>query len=259
MILALLLAAAADAGTPAAAPVPLAPLQEPPDLVPLVPPPPEYTLELKDREFRVHVNFKPGEPQPGEVVELRFDVGRQKDAEVGDARPWSEGKLALTVTGPGPAARYLVRALGDAGAYGAHWTPISRGLWTLALAPYQDAGRSVTFQVGAGEPMPVSSQGHMVQASRIVVGARDPAQPPVKTLMADLGKRWQQQSDAPRPDPAELKAMAKLLEAIEGRGKGPGFDRLAADQASALEKGALPDAASCLQCHIRFRDAWVGK
>src|SRR5215468_6463634 len=123
MILALLVAAV-EAGTPAS----IAPLQAAPDLVPLVPPPPEYTLELKDGPFRVHVNFKPGEPQPGEMVELTFDVGRQKDSDAGEPSAWSDGKLAMTVAGPGPTARYLVRPLGDAGLYGAHWTPVSRGL-----------------------------------------------------------------------------------------------------------------------------------
>ncbi|MCA1827266.1 MAG: hypothetical protein LC689_10065 [Myxococcales bacterium] len=247
---ALLLAAAADAGTP----VPIAPLQTAPDIVPLVPPPPEYTLELKDARWRVHVNFRPGEPQPGEVVELTFDVGRQKDGD--EPAPWSDGKLALTVTGPGPRTRYLVRALGDAGVYGVHWTPFSRGLWTLALAPYEDQGPSVSFQVGAGEPMPISSQGHMVQASRVVVGARESGQPSVKALMADLGKRWQRQIASPIPDPAELKAMEKLLRAIEKRGNGPEFDALAEHEATALERSTVPDAASCLECHLKFRDHW---
>jgi len=255
MILALLLAAAADAGTPAM--VPIAPLPTAPEIVPLVPPPPEYTLELKDGAWRVHVSFRPGEPQPGEVVELTFDVGRQKDGDVGEPAPWSDGKLALTITGPGPRTKYLVRALGDAGVYGVHWTPVSRGLWTLALAPYKDAGPSLSFQVGAGEPMPVSSQGQIVQASRMVVGARAAERPTVKALMADLGKRWQRQIDAAQPDPAELEAMAKLLKAIEGRQYGPEFDGLAAKEAAALEKGRIPDAASCLECHLKFRDHWA--
>ncbi|MGZ6142568.1 MAG: hypothetical protein ACXWLM_04475, partial [Myxococcales bacterium] len=120
MILALLLAIA-DAGTPAQA-VPIAPLQEAPDIVPLVPPPAEYTLSLKDGDWRVRVTFRPGEPQPGGVVELVFDVGRLKDADIGEPAPWSDGKLALTVTGPGPRTRYIVRPLGDAGVYGVHWT-----------------------------------------------------------------------------------------------------------------------------------------
>ena len=260
MILALLVAIA-DAGIPAAAPVPIAPLQAAPDIVPLVPPPPEYTLSLKDGDWRVHVNFRPGEPQPGEVVEVTFDVGRQKDGDVGEPQPWNDGKLALTVTGPGPRTKYLVRALGDAGVYGVHWTPVSRGLWTLALAPYKDAGPTVSFQVGAGEPMPVASQGHMVQASRMVVGARGSERPTVKQLMADLGKRWQREVDSAQPDPAELKAMAKLLRAVQGRSplpaNGAEFDGLAAQEAAALEKGAIPDATSCLKCHVKFRDSWV--
>ena len=278
-ILAALLGAP-DAGV---APVPIAPLMPGADLVPLVPPPAEYTLSLKDGDWRVHVNLRPGEPQPGAVVELRFDVGRQKDGgdgfagdgrrpqagasgDLGDPQPVSDAKLALTVTGPGPKSRYLVRALGDAGVYGVHWTPSGRGLWTLTLAPYEDAGPSVTFQVGAGEPMPASSQGHMVQASRMVVAAgRSPAPqaPGIQQLMEDLGKRWQKQLDAGQPDANELKAMSRLLKAMQGHvprafpADGAEFDRLAAQEVDTLDRGALPDAQSCLQCHAKYRDGWV--
>lgn len=281
------LVAAADAGTQA---IPIATLDSAPDLVPLVPPPAEYTLLLRDAEaagrsttedrgtapgraeaagrstndWRVHVNLRPGEPQPGGVVELRFDVGRHRDSDVGEPQPYSDAKLALTVTGPGPKLRYLVRPLGDAGAYGVHWTPSGRGLWTLALAPWSEAGPSVSFQVGAGEPMPLSSQGHMVQASRMVVAAGQSAQPPaptVKQLMSDLGKRWQHEEDSPQPDPAELKAMARLLQATRGHAPlardAAEFDGLAAQQIASLDKGAVPDAQSCLLCHLKFRDGWV--
>ena len=48
-----LLAAAPDAG--------VAPLLAP-DIAPLVPPAPEYTLSLRENEWRVHVTFRPGEP-----------------------------------------------------------------------------------------------------------------------------------------------------------------------------------------------------
>lgn len=255
--------AAPPAQTPAApADVPIAPLQAGPDLVPLVPPPAEYTLSLRDGDFRVRVNLRPGEPQPSEVVELRFDVGRQKDADVVEPQPVSDAKLMLTVTGPGPKLRYLVRPLGDAGVYGVHWTPASRGLWTLAIAPFKDAGPTVSFQVGAGQPMPASSQGHMVQVSRLVVAAGKAAAPAltVRQLMEDLGKRWQKESDAPQPAATELKAMARLLEAVQGlapRENAAEFVGLAAKEIATLDKGALPDAESCLKCHVKFRDAWV--
>ena len=95
----------------------------------------------------------------------------------------------------------------------------------------------------------------------MVVGARGSERPTVKQLMADLGKRWQREVDSAQPDPAELKAMAKLLHAVQGRSPlsadGAEFDGLAAQEAAALEKGAVPDAASCLKCHVKFRDSWV--
>ena len=263
--------AAAPPSAPDADGVPLAPLSGKPDLVPLVPPPAEFTLSLRDGDWRVHVNLRPGDPQPGAVLDLLFDVGRQKQAEAGEPQPVSDAKLMLTVSGPGPKLRYLVRPLGDAGVYGAHWTPSGRGLWTLALAPYQDQGPSVSFQVGAGEPMPASAQGHMVQASRMVVAshmeaasrrASEPALT-VRQLMEDLGKRWQKEADQAQPDPAQLEAMSRLLEAVQGQvprahaGAGAEFDALAAAELATLAKGALPEAASCLECHVKFRDGWA--
>jgi hypothetical protein len=256
--------AKADAGLAAAAPE-LAPLVAP-EIAPLVPPAPEYTLSLQQDDWRVKVNFRPGEPQPGKLVELAIDIGRQKDGEAGEPAPWSEGKLALAVSGPGPRARYLVRALGDAGSYGVHWTPSGRGLWTLTLAPYKDAGPTVTFQMGAGVAMPASAQGHMVQSSRMVVTAgravAAPA-PTVKQVMAELGKRWLSQSVALKPDPAELKAMEKLLLAVQGHvprqweGSATEFDGLAAREAAQMGMGGVPDAASCMACHVKFRDGWT--
>ena len=267
--------AAAPAPAPDADGIPLASLSGKPDLVPLVPPPAEFTLSLRDGDWRVHVNLRPGDPQPGAVLDLRFDVGRQKQAEAGEPQPVSDAKLMLTVSGPGPKLRYLVRPLGDAGVYGAHWTPSGRGLWTLALAPYQDAGPSVSFQVGAGEPVPASSQGHMVQASRMVASrvvasrvevaagrASEPALT-VRQLMEDLGKRWQKEADQAQRDPAQLEAMSRLLKAVQGQvprahaGEGAEFDALAAAELATLAKGALPEATSCLECHVRFRDGWA--
>jgi hypothetical protein len=244
--------------------VPLAPLGVT-DLVPLVPPPAEYTLSLKDADWRVKVNLRPGEPQPGEVLDLTFDLGRAKDGDAGEPQPYNDARLALTVTGPGPKMRYMIRALGDAGVYGVHWTPSARGLWTLTIAPWKDAGPTVSFQVGAGEPMPAASQGHMVQASRMVVaaGGKGPAAPSMKQLMDDLAKRWQKQSDLAQPDAAELKAMSKLLKAIQGRipkeftKDSTEFNMLGAEAAVMLDKGALPGAQTCLKCHVKFRDAWA--
>jgi len=242
----------------------IAPLVSP-DIAPLVPPPPEYTLSLKQDEWRVHLTFRPGNPEPGKLVVLAFDVGRQKEGDAGEPQPFNDGKLALAVSGPGPRARYLVRALGDAGVYGVHWTPSARGLWTLTLAPYKEAGPNVSFQVGVGVAMPASAQGRMVQSSRVVVtaGRAEAPAPSVKQLMAELGKRWLDQSAAPKPDPAELKAMAKLLKAVQGRvprelaAGAAEFDGLAARETAQLEMGGLPEPQSCLQCHLKFRDGWV--
>ncbi|HEX9576645.1 MAG TPA: c-type cytochrome [Myxococcales bacterium] len=188
------------------------------------PAPVEYTLSLHQNvpqpegggtpsdQWRVRVTLRPGEPQPGKLVELIFDVARQRDGDAGDPQPLSDGKLGLTLTGPGRRVRLLVHPLGDAGVYGAHWTPSAKGLWTLALAPWRDAGPTVSFQVGAGAPMPASSQGHAVLASRTVVAPGKSVEPPpptVKQLKAELGSRWLEQSES-KPDPAEPLARPAL-------------------------------------------------
>jgi hypothetical protein len=243
-----------------------------PELVPLKqekkePPPLEYTLSLKEGDWRVRVTLRPGEPQPGKLLELLFDVGRQKDGDASDPTPLNDGKLGLTLTGPGQRLRLAVHALGDAGVYGAHWTPSAKGLWTLQLAPWRDAGPNVSFQVGAGVPMPPSSQGQAVQSSRAVVAAGkaslEPAAPSVKQLMTELGKRWLEQADAEKPDPAALKAMAELSRKVKGHvprewaKDAAEFDGLATDLAASLDKGALPSSETCLKCHVKFRDSWV--
>lgn len=300
MILALLLLAAADAGpavpqrpdagvpsaadagpaarAPDAGPAPQAPDagQAAPSAAPVAPraaevkAPPivEYALSLRHEEFRVKVTIRPGEPQPNQLVELVFDVGRLKEGEVGEPAPLDELSLALSVSGPGPKARYLVRPLGDAGVYGVHWTPTAKGLWTLSLAPFRGAGPQSTFQVGVGVPMPASAQGHAVQASRVVVASgRQLEAPPatLKQVMDELGQKWLQQSELPRADPAELKAMAALARSLAFRvprdqaKDGAEFDALAIELSEALEKAPLAqlNGATCLKCHVKFRDGWV--
>jgi hypothetical protein len=146
-----------------------------------------------------------------------------------------------------------------------HWSPAARGLWTLTLAPYKDAGPNVSFQVGVGVPMPASAQGHMVQSSRMVVTAGRaalPEAPGVKQIMAELGRRWVSQAELAKPEPAELKAMARLMKAVQGRvphehrADSTEFDTLAARETAQLEQGGLPNPQSCLECHYKFRDNW---
>jgi hypothetical protein len=226
-----------------------------PEIAPLVP---LYTLSLSQGEWRVKVNLKPGEPSPQKLLELVFDVEKQ------DA-PLRAGKLQLTVSGPGQTQRYLVHALGDAGTYGVHWTPDARGVWTLGLAPYEGAGPDLAFQVGVGEPMPASAQGHLVQSSRSVVGATAAAEPTLTQLMRELGRRWRSEFELQQPDAAELKAMAKLMRAVAGKvprefaGDTQQFDELAARLAVQLDQGKLPDARACLECHVKFRDSWEAR
>jgi hypothetical protein len=110
--------------------------------------PVEYTLSLQQEDWRVRATVRPGEPQPGRLVEIIFDVGRQTATETAALL---DGKLALSVSGPGAKTRHVLHALGDAGIYGVHWTPSAKGLWTLALAPYAGEGPGVSFQLGVAQ------------------------------------------------------------------------------------------------------------
>ena len=238
------------------------------ELAPLVAAPLEYTLSLQEDEWRVRVTLKPGEPQPNQLVEVLLDIGRQREGDAADQSPLLGGQLVLSFVGPGPRVRAVARPLGDAGIYGVHWTPSARGLWTLNLAPYKGDGPQVSFQIGAGVPMPASAQGRAVQASRVVVAAGRPIvsdAPGVKLLMADLGRRFLLQANRSTPDAAELKALAKLVRTVRGRvpreraADAAEFDGLAEQLADGLDKGA-PIAAmetSCLRCHLKFRDGWT--
>ena len=238
--------------------------------------PVEYTLSLQQDDWRVRATLRPGEPVPGKLVEILFDIGRQTST---DAVPLADGKLALTITGPGTRTRLLVRPLGDAGIYGLHWTPGARGLWTLALGPWAGDGPAISFQVGAGVPMPASSQGHAVQASRVVVAAgraADPLGSTEKQRMAELGQRWLRAQELGADAAGEAVAMAVLARASQGRvpkewsKDAREYDLLATDLASALDKAAaLQDRekvaqalqplgqSSCLRCHVKFRDGFV--
>lgn len=236
----------------------------------------EYTLSLQQDDWRIRATLRPGEPQVGKLVEILFDIARQTAT---DSAPLADGKLSATVTGPGTRTRLLLRPLGDVGLYGVHWTPGARGLWTLAVAPWSGEGPTISFQVGAGVPMPASSQGHAVQASRVVVAAghsADATGATPKQLMAELGQRWLAAQDSTGDAAAEAAAMAALARGLQGRAPkewakdAREYDALALDLASALEKAAALkdrekvvqalqplDQASCLRCHVKFRDGLV--
>ena len=272
-------AAAAGAGTAGAGTAVAAPAVAAPAAADKAPPPIEYTLSLQQDEWRVRATLRPGEPQPNHLVEILFDVGRQAAGAASDAVPAPDAKLALVITGPGTRTRLLARPLGDAGIYGVHWTPAAKGLWTLSLAPYAGEGPQVSFQVGAGVPMPASAQGHAVQASRVVVAAGTAGSaeaPTLKALMAEIGQRWLRAFDSGADPAAQAAALAALVRATAGHvprdfsNDAPEYDALTQDLAAALDKAAALkdrarvtaalaplDQASCLRCHVKFRDGLV--
>ena len=214
---------------------------------------------------------------------MRLDLARQRDVPdptYGDQVPAEGVQLAMAMSGPGNRVRYFARPLGDTGSYGVHWTPSAKGLWTLQLAPLAagaEAGPTVSFEVGVGVPMPVSAQGHAVQVSRVVLGARARQKaPPLSPVMREVAQRWLKLEAASATDAAaEGAALAALFKGSQGRAPaalasaGAEFDRIALDAAVATEKAAaLPpkdrsaalravETDSCLRCHVKFRDGVV--
>jgi hypothetical protein len=264
-------AAAASAPVAAPAPRPAAP-------------PPEVSLSLKQGDWRVRVTIRPGEPKPGQLVDLRLEVARQRevpDPTYGEQVPVEGLGLQLAMSGPGSRVRYLARPLADVGSYGVHWTPAAKGLWTLQLAqlPGLEAGPQVSFEVGVGVPMPVSAQGQAVQVSRVVLGAKSKAQnnrPPLSPVMREVAQRWLKLEAAAGPEVAvETVALAGLFKTAQGRAPasmasaGAEFDQLVQAAAAEVERlGALPqqeraaaaraaEANTCLRCHLKFRDGVV--
>jgi hypothetical protein len=279
---ALLFIRAAGAGD-ATPPVVAAP--PPPPAAPKAPvaPPAEIALSLKQDDWRVRATIKPGEPKPGQLVEVRLELARQRDVPdptYGDLVPAGGVQLSMAMSGPGSKVRYYVRPFADTGSYGVHWTPSAKGLWTLQLAPLAagaEAGPSVSFEVGVGVPMPVSAQGQVVQVTRSVIGARArQKEPPLSPVMREVALRWLKLDAAAGPDPlAEGTALAALFKNAQGRVPaalglaGPEFDKLAAEAAATSERIArLPakerpaalrtaEVDTCLRCHVKFRDGLV--
>lgn len=273
-VLAALLAASAGAQAPQAAPAPAA----------AEPPPIEYTLTVKEAAWRVRVTLRPGRPEPGEPLEILLDVARHPDIPdptYGDRIPLDKARLALSLSGPGHRQRHRLWPLGDAGIYGTHWTPPARGLWTATLEPLDTKAEAphVSFQLGAGVPMPASTEGQAVHASRVILaGAAPSAVAPGRSLrdvMHELGDRWGRALEDKTVDPAVLKILAALSRAAAGHAPpklaadAAEFDKLATELADTIEvlaaspadqrHGKLADlnVDSCLRCHTKFRDGIV--
>ncbi len=249
------------------------------------PPPAEYTLTVKEGAWRVRVTLRPGQPEPGQKLELLFDVARHPDIpdpQYGDRIPLQGARLFVTMSGAGRPERHRLWPMGDSGVYGTHWTPSERGLWTVSLAPIDPKADAPTldFQLGAAVPMPASSEGQAVRSTRVVrVGARpsEAGKPTLEALMKQLGARWLElgrglpeadekaalaaimhlvsdlAGSAPRgfaSDSAEFDNIARKLKAdVELYAAGPAEAR--AQQLSATE------TETCLRCHVKFRDGVV--
>jgi hypothetical protein len=258
--------------------------QRPAPSDPTAPPPAEYTLVVKEGAWRVRVTLRPGQPEPGQVLEVLLDVARHPeipDPTYGDRLPLQGATLALTMSGPGQRSRHRAWPLGDAGIYGVHWTPPARGLWTLSLEPLEGKPEAprLSFQVGVGVPMPASSEGQAVRSTRVVLaGAPAPrasGKQTVRELMQELTRHWLALDRAGADAKAELAALGPLADALQGTApaafsaEAAEYDALARALRTSVDRVAAgkreehvklqneEEATTCLQCHAKFRDRVV--
>ncbi len=240
------------------------------------PPAAEYTLAVNEGSASLRVTLKPGEPQPGELVEVLIDIARKPestDPTYGDRVPVGGALFEVAMTGPGASERRRLWPVGDAGVYGAHWTPTTRGLWTFQLAPLDAKGEGVraSFQVGVGVPQPASSEGQAVRTARVVMAGQvvvAGGRPTARSIMHELGRRWLQLGKPGADDKAELAAISALADKLPGTvpqkqaAEFAEYDFLAADLKAALatpESRAAAEQGVCLKCHVKFRDGVVSE
>ena len=264
-------ASAVAAPAPAPSPTPAFPKAK-------LPPPAESVLAIKQGDYRTRITVRPGEPQPGRLVELQVDMAELRDPPdptYGDEAPIENALMALTFSGSGNKVKLYLRPLGDTGSYGVHWTPQAKGLWTATLAPMAGPGPSSSFEIGVGVPMPASAQGQEVQTSRLVLGGRSVKRiQPLTPVMHELNERWLRLLDS-ADTTADAAKIEELLRSLVGRAPqafataGVEFDELARNAATSagraahapqIERQAAMRAVelnSCTRCHVKFRDGVV--
>lgn len=120
-------------------------------------------LVREEGEVKLQIDIEPGAAAKGQLVEVRFDIGKKLDVadpKFGNREPLKNLKLTAIVSdgsGKKDAARaYAVHSLGAPGQYGFHVTPPKDGLLQVQVtgeAPSSDGGTrsiNVTFPIHVG-------------------------------------------------------------------------------------------------------------
>ena len=273
-------------------PVPKKP-QLPPELQVKPPPPPkkivnpaEVTYRKKTEDHLFVLRVRPGEPKPGQTVELLLELSKLHDPPdpvVGDREPVAGAELVVSLEKGGAAPEHLLHALDQPGQYGAHITAGEAGLYTVRIASRSgDAALAASFPLGIGVPTPVrpddvaatlaaASRGpHRAVRSR-KQAAGDTVHAALPEIMRQLGEKLlaldaalSGQGDAA----AQAHAMAELSKAIAGQtppqnSERPAeFDQQAGELTHALgllaqnpTRAKLADVEQnhCWKCHAEYR------
>lgn len=270
--------------------------------------PAEKTIE-KGEDFLVRLTLKPGVLKPRRVAEVFVELSRKRDEPDpidGDRSPVVALEAALTVTAPagttdkkakkpGPAkpVELLLHNAGAPGAYFAHFTPSSDGVYTLRIAgterPEEDGGKArpfdMTFRIGVGTATSETEAGQGLGKARRTSGKRrvvgssaNKVDDRLQKLMAEVAERFleteQSFASAPAkgPSPEVAAALRSLAEKLaEAKGMTPAqfssasgdFDALAdalvkklQDAAAAAEKPK--DAKAVATAKTAFQSTWSG-
>ncbi len=113
------------------------------------PKPPTRTWTVKEGNFAFTFDFKPGVPDPGQVVEvivLATEGPKTPHPRYGNRIPLGGATFTVEATNPAGESIGRFRAHGfalQAGRYGLHMTPTTEGLYALDLAGKTSDGRDL--------------------------------------------------------------------------------------------------------------------
>jgi len=268
-----------------------APPELPPELQVKARPPPKkiehpaeviYRQKVGDHAFALRV--RPGEPVPGQLLELVVDLLKLHDPPdpvVGDREPDKGEDLIVTLTLDGHAHARVLHPLAEPGAYGAHVTVDAPGLYAVRVSRRTGKpGIDATFKLGIGVATPVRPDdvaatiqtrhhGPMRPAGDDADGADGAA---LSTVMRELGRALvsldASLASGHGDAAAQARAMAALSKGIAGKVPPFGADRpkefaqLASGLTAALtELASAPSTAKlqavqqsqCTKCHAAYR------
>jgi hypothetical protein len=136
------------------------------------------------------LHVRPSQPVPGQVVELVVDLAEvvePPDPDIGDRRPMENQQLVATVQGLG--AYQLHPAGGNAGAYGFHFTPPSKGIREVELKVEGRSEPAAVFRVNIGGEQKATGKGETLELRSWETGRGSDA---LGRNMYQLGNVWGQ-------------------------------------------------------------------